>query len=256
MLSYMMRHVITKAAAVVFAGVVVLSPVGLNSTGADENYDALKILLSMKDSYSKNIESYTAVMVKGEPALSNQKIPQKIYVKFQKPFKVYMKWVDQPYDGREILYIQGENNDNFFVKPDGVIGFFVRLVKLPSTFKTNESRYTVRDFGIGNLVDGIINITMDAQKNNDLDLHCHGVVTRNGRQVYEIERLLPKKDTYRNQRLVLYVDTKTNLPVETYAYDKEGRLAEYCLYQDLKINPQMKNDEFSISNKEYGFRYL
>lgn len=246
----------TVILTVLLVGFFVLSPMGMNTTGADENYDALKILLAMKESYVKNVDSYTAIMVKGEPGISKQKTPQKIYVKFQKPFKVYMKWVDQPYDGRELLYIQGENNDHFFVKPDGVIGFFVRLVKLPSTFKTDESRYTVRDFGIGNLVDGIINITMDAQKNNDLDLHCHGIVTRNGREVYEIERLLPKKGSYRNQRLVLYIDTKTNLPVETYAYGPDGKLAEYCMYQDLKINPGLHADDFSVNNKEYGFRYL
>jgi hypothetical protein len=229
---------------------------GARTIGADDTYDALDILLAMKDSYSKNIESYTAVLVKGEPSLNKEMPPQKIYVKFQKPFKVYMKWVGEPYDGRELLYVQGQNNDNFFVKPDGFIGFFVRLVKLPSTFKTDESRYTVRDFGIGNLVDGIIDITIDAQKNNDLDLHCRGIVTRNGRQMYEIERLLPRKTGYRNQRLVLYVDTATNLPVETYAYDADGKLAEYCVYQDLTINPPMEDDEFSVHNKAYGFRYL
>jgi len=222
---------------------------------ADEPVDALKIILSMKDAYKK-VDSYTAVMVKGEPALTKELVPQKIRVKFQRPFKVYMKWVEEPYCGRELIYVEGENDGNFIVKPDGIIGFVIRLLRLPSTFKSDESRYTVRDFGVGNLIDGIVDITMDAKRNDDLDLRCKGIVSRNGRDAYLIERLLPKKSCYRNQRLVLYVDTQTLLPFEVYAYGPDGKLSEFCIYQGFELNPQLTAEDFSTDNREYGFRYF
>lgn len=237
------------------AGTIIILSVGTSGVVAGEDYDPLKILLAMEDGY-KNVESYTAVMVKGEPALNKQKAPEKINIKFEKPFKVYMKWFDAPSNGRELLYIAGQNNDYFFVKPEGVFGFLIRCLKLPSGYRTNDSKYTVRDAGIGNLIDRIVKVTLDAQKNNDLGLRYRGIVVRNGREVYFLERRLPKKDSYPFQRLVLYVDTKTHLPLEVYAYNEKGKLAEYCLFENVNLNPRLKEKEFSVDNSEYGFRYL
>jgi len=249
------RRVSAALLLCVLSGSIIMTCFGSTGGATAVDHDPLKIILSMKDGYEK-IDSYIAVMVKGEPALSRQKAPQRVNVKFKKPFKVYMKWFDPLCNGREVLYIPSTNDDYFFVKPEGVLGFLIRRVKLPSTFKTGDSRYSVRDFGIGNLIDGIVEVTLDAQKNNDLDLRFKGVVMRNGREVYFIERRLPKKDRYLFQRLVLYVDTKTRLPLEVYAYNDKGKLAEYCLFEDITLNPRLKDEEFSVDNAEYGFKYL
>lgn len=226
--------------------------------GPDEGakgYDALKILLSMKDSYG-TVDGYTATLVKGEPVASKSNEPQKIYVKFQKPFKVYMKWVENPHAGREVLYVAGENNDHILAKPDGFIGAILKMVKLPSDYKSAGSKHTVKDVGIGKLIDSILDITLKARDNNDLRLECKGVVVRNGREAYEIVRHLPKNGRYQYTYVLMYVDRETNLPLEAYAYDASGRLSEYCMYKDLKLNPAVKKDEFKSNNREYGFRYL
>ncbi|HRZ86267.1 MAG TPA: DUF1571 domain-containing protein [bacterium] len=218
--------------------------------------DALKILLSMRESY-KDIDGYTAVMVKGEPQAGKSNASQKIFVKFKKPFKVYMKWIGDKHAGREVLYVQGENNDNLFAKPDGFLGNILRMVKLPSTHRSDGSRHTVKDVGIGKLVESILDITLQAKRKNDLNLVCNGVVVRNGRKAYEIERFLPQdKDCYEYKRVVMYVDTATKLPLEVYAYGKDGKLKEFCVYQDITLNPSLKDTEFTVNNKEYGFRYL
>lgn len=219
-------------------------------------YDPLKILLSMRDSYT-SVNSYTAILVKGEPKAGKNNAEQKIFVKFKKPFKVYMKWTGDRYAGREVLYVEGENNDKLFAKPDGFLGAILKMVKLPSTHRSDGSKHTVRDVGIGKLVESILDVTLKAKANNDLRLVCHGVVARNGRMVYEIERFLPQeKDCYEYKRVVLYIDTATRLPLEAYAYDKEGKLSEFCSYKILKLNPKIADAEFKVDNKEYGFNYF
>jgi len=218
--------------------------------------DALQILLSMRDSY-KSVNSYTAVLVKGEPKAGKNNAEQQIFVKFKKPFKVYMKWTGDRYAGREVLYVQGENNDKLLAKPDGFLGAILKLVRLPSTHRSDGSKHTVRDVGIGKLVESILDITLKAKESNDLRLVCHGVVVRNGRKAYQIERFLPQeKDCYEYKRVVIYVDAATRLPLEAYAYDKNGRLSEFCAYKIIKLNPKIADAEFKVDNKEYGFRYL
>ncbi|HRZ86228.1 MAG TPA: DUF1571 domain-containing protein, partial [bacterium] len=217
------------------------------------SYDALKILMSMKESYG-SLESYTAVLEKGEPSSGGNGQPQKIYVKFKKPFKVYMKWIEKAHAGREVLYVKGENDDHFFAKPDGMMGAFLKTVKLPSDYRSDGSRYTVRDVGIGKLVEGVLEAALKAKGEKGLRLVCRGVVVRNGREAYEIERFSPTGDRYRNKRTVLCVDKQTNLPLEAYVYDAEGKLAEYYTYRIIKLNPKMKDNEFTLDNREYGFR--
>jgi hypothetical protein len=228
----------------------------VDPAGLARQQDALKILLSMRESY-KSIDGYTAILVKGEPKAGKNNKSQKIFVKFKKPFKVYMKWIGDKHAGREVLYVQGENNDHLFAKPDGFLGNILRMVKLPSTHRSDGSRHTVRDVGIGKLVESILDITLEAKKQNDLNLVCNGVVVRNGRKAYEIERFLPQdKERYEYKRVLLYVDTATKLPLEAYAYDKNGKLSEYCVYRIIKLNPALKDAEFKVDNREYGFRYL
>ncbi|MDP8262075.1 MAG: DUF1571 domain-containing protein [Candidatus Ancaeobacter aquaticus] len=238
----------------VLTGTIIISGFGSICILADEGHDPLKIILSMRDRY-ENIENYTAVMVKGEPALNKKKPPEQIYVKFKKPFSVYLKWFDAPCKDREVLYIADQNNDCIFVRPEGLFGFLIRCLKLPSTFKRKDSRHTLKDFGIGNLIEDIIDVTLDAKRNNVLDLRYKGIVTRNGREVFHLERFLPKED-YMFPRVIFYIDTKTYLPLEVYAYNKKGKLSEYCLFLDLVLNPQLSEEEFSVDNDEYGFSYL
>lgn len=217
--------------------------------------DALKILLSMKKSYS-TVESYTAILVKSDQASGGDAAPQKIFVKFKKPFKVYMKWMENAHAGREVLYVQGENNDQFFAKPDGMLGAFVKTVQLPSDYKSDGSDHTVRDVGIGRLVDTILDIAMQAKEDRSIDLACKGVVVRNGRKAYLIEKISARSAEGQHARYVLYVDKTTQLPLEAYAYDKNGKLSEFCVYKIIKLNPKIADAEFRVDNKDYGFRYL
>ncbi|MDP8263573.1 MAG: DUF1571 domain-containing protein [Candidatus Ancaeobacter aquaticus] len=250
------RQLVYLMSTLFLCGSIVLQPPAVTANDTTvENYDALEILLNMQESYN-NIDGYTAVLVKGEPLTSKSKTPQKIFLKFRKPFHVYMKWIESPHNGREILYRKGEDNDNIFAKPAGFLGAILRLVKLPSDYKSGGSKYTIQDVGIGRLIEKVLHVTLEAKETNDVYLSCKGITVRNGRDVYEIERVISQENKQANKRLVLYIDKETYLPVEAYVYNGEGKLTEFCMYTDLKINPGLVDNDFNVDNKKYGFRYL
>ncbi len=229
---------------------------GMAAAGeTSDKSDPLDILVSMQDGYNK-VDGYIAYLEKAEPGINHENHTEKIFVKFKKPHKVYLTWVELEHEGREILYIEGENDDCFLVKMDGFIGFFLKILKLPSTYKTSQTRYTVRQVGVGNMINSIVETTQLGEKNKEVKLVNRGLTQRDGSQAYIIERFLPAKDCYPNTRLVLYVDKETRLPLEAYAYGPNNSLLEYCIYHYVKLNPAFKDNDFSTSNREYGFTYL
>jgi hypothetical protein len=217
--------------------------------------DPLDILLSMREGY-RSINGYSAIMEKSEPAVSKKSGVETIFIKFQKPYKLYMKWVEEPHKGREIIYVAGENDDCFLAKPDGFLGYVVKAIKKPGTHKSPETRYSMQEVGIGSLIDSIVDTTLQARDNNELRLFYRGTAKRSGREAYVVERLLPARDSYPNSRLVVYVDTATRLPLEAYAYGADGTLWEHCKYREVRINPELKDIDFSTENREYGFNYF
>ncbi len=54
-----------------------------------------------------NIDSYTAVFHKQERVKGWLKAEEVVFLKFKKPFKVYMRWLKDPGKGREVVYADG-----------------------------------------------------------------------------------------------------------------------------------------------------
>lgn len=55
------------------------------------------------------------------------------------------------------------------------------------------------------------------------------------------------------QRVVLWVDDQTHLPIQIEAYDFQGRLYEHFEYRDLVINPILTDADFDPDNPAYKF---
>lgn len=240
---------------VLVAAVICLTIPSSAQTREDGQCDPLELLMSMRDGYKK-IDAYTAVMEKSEPAITGDDRAETIFIKFKKPYQLYMKWVKEPHKGREIIYVAGKNDDCFLAKPDGFLGYVVKGIKKPGSHRPPETRYSMKEVGIGNLIDSIVDTTLQAKENNELRLFFRGTAVRNGREVYVVERLLPARACYPNSRLVVYIDTVTRLPLEAYAYGADGTLWEFCRYSNMEINPVLEDIDFSTENSEYGFRYL
>lgn len=55
-----------------------------------------------------------------------------------------------------------------------------------------------------------------------------------------------------SKKMILYVDSKTYMPLIVEAYDAKG-LYEQFIFRDLKLNVQFDDNEFSTDYKEYNF---
>jgi outer membrane lipoprotein-sorting protein len=227
---------------------------------AGDSPDPQALILSTRESF-QSIQDYTATFIKQERINGKLREPELVLFKFQKPFKIYMKWTAGSKEGQEVLYVEGKNGGKVLAHPGfgGFLGGMLALV-LP-TFAISpggptamkENLHPITNAGIGNIIENIIQNNNIALANNDLHLSIKGEAEVDGRPCIVIERVLPEENGYPAHRAQLYIDKTINLPVKLVLHDWSGQLLAQYEYTNLNLNPGLEPINFQRHNKDYRF---
>ena len=213
------------------------------------------LLERMEQSYA-NVRDYTAMFHKRE-RIDGEWQPEEVsFLKFQKPFKVYMRWVSGPPEGREALYITGANGNQVLVHEGrGFSGFFSFWLDPASWRILQESRYPFTEIGIGRLVERLGRDARRAWAKGELRLVDHGRTSALGRAVRQIEGILPRDPAagYGSYRMIVKIDEVHGLPIQALLYDWENVIVGEYGYSELQINPGLKEIDFDPANPAYHF---
>jgi len=213
--------------------------------------------LERADQRYADVQDYAAIMVSRERingVLESE--PKTVLLKFQRPFKVYMKWLDGATKGREGLYVAGSHNGKFLViEPNGIRRFFTAALEPNDRRVLDVSRHPITDVGIGRLLEIIGENVRRAFRQKALKLIDRGAGEVAGRRIREIEGILPPDLTegYYCHRVILSFDEENQLPIRTVVYDRENQLVEDYTYTQLRINPGFTNQDFDPGNPSYNF---
>lgn len=249
-----------------FAFVFVISAWGQNGVGPSSNsavqaslesIQRVEMILQKASKAYESVHDYTAHFLKQERIREKLRKQEVIELKFQKPFKVYMNWVDSPDKGMELIYIDGENDNRIRAHLGGFLNAVVPSVNLKVDDKlvARNNRHIVTETGIGEF---LRKYTIDfkvAKEKGDL-----GVAVEEGhklfnRAVIRVEAFLPKKpdNGYYCYRSVVFFDDENKLPIQMEFYDHQDRLIEKYAYKNLKINSGLKEKDFDPENEAYHF---
>ena len=234
---------------------------------------ALLMNLLMLEKSQRTLEQvphYTATFFKQERIDGELADGQTMELKMRhSPFSVYMKWVTGD-KGRQVLYVDGENEGKMLVKFGGWKSRLPSLKLDPNgSLALAESRHPITQAGLLGLVQEVIayrkldlerkqgvRCTMVLnQELNDRECHC-----------FTTEYTKPEfSETYRKS--VLLIDARTYIPVAMKAYtwpelvesvdenDLDGStLIEFYSFSNVNLNPQLASSAFDRQNKEYRFR--
>ncbi|MFQ5894028.1 MAG: DUF1571 domain-containing protein, partial [Nitrospinota bacterium] len=210
------------------------------SASAGESPDPYQLILSTRASF-ESVRDYTATFTKQERINGTLRPPEVIFLKFQRPFKVYMKWVDGAKEGQEVLYVKGQNGGRILAHPwfGGFVGEVLTLI-LP-TFALSpdgptalrDSRHPITRAGIGMLIEKIVEVNSLALARGDLSLSFQGEGQVDGRPAAVVDRILPQKEGYPAHRTRYYIDKEYNLPVRVVLHDWTDQLTAYYEYSAL-----------------------
>jgi outer membrane lipoprotein-sorting protein len=206
------------------------------------------------------IPSYEAVFFKQE-IVGTSLVKQKIKIKIRhRPFSVYLHF-ENPHEGREVLYVEGQNNGNLLAHEAGLLSVVgtMELVPTDST-AMSENRYPITMAGIGNLVDAVIKQWREEVKfgESDVKYYKDAQLGKMTCRVIECSHPTPRRQ-FRFQKTRLWVDDATGLPVrvQQYGFPKvaggKPPLVEDYTFSDIRTNVRLTDADFDRGNTKYAF---
>ena len=229
-------------------------------------------LLEMGLAKLDKASEYRAVFMKQECISGTLTDMQEIQIKVkQEPFSVYMQWT-KCMEGREVLYVDGQNENKMLVHLEGVQGRLTGTLKLDpeGMLAMRESRHPIMEVGLKNLVLQVLGYRKkEAEKSLGSNCYCLDNQVEYGRKciLFVTEYTTPEvsKD-YRKS--MVYIDRETYLPVTVRNFgwgsssdsdltsaelDKQTLLESYS-YVNPTFEAPMVAADFDPSNSVYNFK--
>lgn len=223
-----------------------------------------------QEQFDSHVRDYTAVFVKRERH-SNQlseavtmdvKIRRELRVDGQKtePLSVYLKF-QKPQTGREVIWVEGENDGKLIVHEGSGLQKYVRLNLDPQgTIAMLGNRYPITDIGFGSLFRKLISRATEDRKRGtcQVEIYCHQEFAGRPCTVIEAKHSNPGGGSSHHLARI-YIDEEWEIPVKYSAYlwpEVSGGppvLDEEYLWQEIRFNVGLKDEDFDPDNERYDF---
>jgi len=216
------------------------------------------------------VDGYTGTFQKQEVVNGVLLDEQTIAIKCRhRPFSVYLVWLTGDV-GREVLYIEGQNNGNM-IAHDGGWKSRIPALTLPvdCSLAMRDARYPVTTAGVVGLIDIMRGVhEQDLLKSNveacEIDEHRQF----DGRPCTMFTtRYRSRSDSPVYRKSVTLIDHEWQIPVHTRHFEwpvtsatcseeqlDESTLIECYSFTELKLNCELTDDDFDRKNSEYRFR--
>ena len=244
---------------VAFLAFAIVVGTGLPARGSAD-VDGLRLLGQAERRYAE-VKDYTTIFLRRELIGDILRPQETILLKFQRPFKVYMKWLEGPGKGREGLYVAGSNKDKFLVREARGFQSLITAAMDPDHPRVlHESRHPVTDVGIGRLLGIIVENAQRASREGVLRVVDQGPGIVAGQRVYQVEGILPndRNAGYYCSRVLISFDQENDLPIHVVVYDWGDRVVEEYTFTELRLNPGLTPRDFDPDNPDYdlsGWRF-
>lgn len=220
-----------------------------------------------------DVKDYEAVFTKTE-ILPGKPRPVQTTMKLklrEEPFSVYLLFLSPKNgpknhnEGREVIYVQGRNNNQLQAHGTGVsalVGTVSLDPKSPTAMA--DSKYPVTMIGMKRLLDKVIDQWEKEGKFGECEVEYYpeAKLKEGGNEVpvLAIESRHPQpRDEFKFHMTRLYLDDTTQYPirVEQFAFPRQAGqkpvLVEEYTYSELKVNAGLKDRDFDIKNPTYAF---
>jgi len=200
-------------------------------------------------------DTYTAIFHKQERVKGRLKAEEVVFLKFGRPFKVYMKWVKDPGKGREVLYAEGWNRNQIKVREAWMKAGFALNLDPQGAIAMGGSRHPITDSGIDNFLKLLGKDLRKGIHSAEILYGELGDESVYGSKSRKIEYLFPKEREkgYYCYRAVINLNIESKMPIRARIYDWDGLLIEDYGYESLKLNAALTDADFHPNHPEYRF---
>jgi hypothetical protein len=219
---------------------------------------AIRVMNGVLANIDQNVRDYTCTLIKRESVDGELSDPQHIMLKVrQAPFSVYLYFL-KPYQGREVLYVDGANNNELVVLEAGWKRNLGKMNLDPNGMVAMRGqKHPITEVGIRNLIAKLI-----AAKTAEMQfIECNVTSNPNTRigdrptTLIQIEHPMPRKE-FGTHITRIFLDNELRVPIHYDAYlwpEAPGQAppldASYT-YANLKLNVGLAVRDFDATNPE------
>lgn len=222
--------------------------------GATAATDPEKWLSEAEAAYAR-VSSYTAIFHKQQRVAGKLEPKETIFLKFRKPLSLYMKWIKPPYEGSELLYVAGWNQDRVRAHRGGLLRFVTRNLRPDDPGLMADNLRPVTSTGVGYLLESVARNIRVAIKGNELTFALQGEEAVYGRNTRVVVVTFPDGKTrdYDGRRMIIHQDLENGMLLRIRVHDRDDQLVESYGYEKLDLRSPLTDADFDPANPEYHF---
>ncbi len=221
-----------------------------SSDSYSQEFFCLKSWLQQAETLIEKTESYIAIFHKQERIKDFLKTKETVFLRFKKPFKVHMKWIDGPGKGREIFYVEGWNKNRILVREPGAWGTIILNLNPLGPLAMQGSRHPITEIGLENLIKLFGDNFRKGWASGELEYRLDKEEMLFGRKALTVEARFPKetRNGYYCYRALLSFDQEKKIPIRVQVFDFENRLFGDYGYENLILNAGLTDADFDPQN--------
>jgi len=214
--------------------------------------------------FQSNVDDYEVMLIKRELIRGKMMPTQYLACKIrEQPFSVYIRFLS-PSDvaGREVIYVEGQNNNQMHAHATGMAKRVFGTVTLAPTsnIAMRTSRYPLTHIGVSSMVERLLEVAEKDLQHGECEVKHHDNVQLGSHNCLVLEVIHPvNRPHFAFHKVRLYIDKELNIPIrlESYGFPstpggKEPLIEEYT-YTKFNFNVGLSEIDFSTRNPRYDF---
>lgn len=210
---------------------------------------------------AKSLADYEATFTKSE-LVRGRTYASQMDMKFRRePMSVYLRFVNPEHVGREVLYVEGQNNNMMLAHDTGLKALAGTVPVDPhGAMALAEARHPITQIGLENMVGGILKQWEKESAFGESDVKYYAEAKLGGRAMLVIESTHPRpRNQFPFAMTRLWIDQETKLPVRVQNYEfpqaAGGKpvLVEDYTYTNIETDVELTARDFDVRNPAYEF---
>jgi hypothetical protein len=223
---------------------------------------AIRALKTSQQTIDESIRDYSCTLIKRERVDGQLGEPQHIAMKVaHSPFSVYM-YFKQPFAGREVVYVAGQNENKLVALDVGVKRYLGKMSLDPEgALAMKGQRHPITSVGIRNLTAKLLRVFEEETKYAECDVTTNSDTKINSRPATLVQIIHPTpRQNFHAHVTRIFFDNELRVPIHYDAFSwppQEGAkppLEESYTYQSLKINNNFTAIDFDPNNNPNIFK--
>lgn len=220
--------------------------------------DAVRLSRALSDGMVawNGVHDYEAQFVKQETSEGKEGPEEKIFLKFEKPFKIFLGWLNTHKKGLQVFYERGKHDNKLAIHQPGLAFGLVPVVFLEKSspwVREGSASFDIEDAGIGTFLEDFAKDVLEAERQNRLDAR----VVRDDASGLEAE--VEFKDSkmgegFMARKVEVFFDAASKLPTKMALFDADGGLIGRYAYENLALNAGPAGPKFQKNAHRKIFR--